>query len=99
MRIDARYHDGSTRLRALIDHPMETGTRYDDQGVRIPPLYIQSLVIRYREEIVVDARLSSAISRNPYFSIEFTGGNIGDEVVFEWIDSADNQSTKTVVIA
>jgi len=99
MRIDARYQGGSTRLRALIDHPMETGTRQDATGVSIPPLFIQSLVIRYQEKVVVDAKLSSAISRNPYFSFEFTGGNIGDELTIEWVDSADNQSEKTVVIA
>jgi len=99
MRIDARYHDGSTRLRALIDFPTESGKRQDARGVRIPSLYIQSLVIRYQEQVVVDARLSSVIARNPYFSFEFTGGNVGDELTIEWVDSADNQSVKTVVIA
>lgn len=98
MRIDARYHNGHTRLRALIDHPMETGRREDAQGTVIPPLFVHSLVIRYQQEVVVDARLSAAIARNPYFSFEFQGGNVGEVVTVEWIDSADKQTVQTVVI-
>ena len=99
MRLDARYHNGNTRLRALLDHPMETGNRKDAQGTVIPSLYIQSLTIKYQEEIVVDARLSAAIARNPYFSFEFVGGRVGEEVTVEWTDSAANQQRQSIRIA
>lgn len=99
MRLDARYQNGSTRLRALLDHPMESGKRTDAEGTVIPALYIQTLTIRYQQEVVVDARLSAAIARNPYFSFEFVGGNVGEEVTVEWMDSAANQQQQTIRIA
>ena len=35
-------------VKALISHPMETGLRYDDQGIVIPRKIINKFVCRYR---------------------------------------------------
>ncbi len=44
-------------VKALISHPMETGLRYDDQGIVIPRKIINKFVCRYGEVVVFSVDL------------------------------------------
>jgi sulfur-oxidizing protein SoxZ len=56
-------------VKALISHPMETGLRYDDQGIVIPRKIINKFVCRYGEAVVFSFDLHESVAANPF--IEF----------------------------
>lgn len=53
-------------VRIAIQHPMETGFRYDVMGKAIPKNVINALVCRYNGVEVFRAELGSGIAANPY---------------------------------
>ena len=56
-------------VKALISHPMETGLRYDDQGIVIPRKIINKFTCRYGEVVVFSVDLHESVAANPF--IEF----------------------------
>ena len=66
--------DGTvTTIKALISHPMETGTRKDKKtGEKIPAHFIQEVVCEHKGNKVMTANWGPAISKNPYLSFRFT---------------------------
>ena len=52
-------------VRVAIQHPMETGFRYDNMGKPIPKNVINTLVCRYNGAEVFRAEMGSGISANP----------------------------------
>jgi sulfur-oxidizing protein SoxZ len=88
MRIQAKFKNGVTEVKALINHPMETGTRKDQKtGKLIPGHYITELKCEHQGVTVMDALWSGGISKNPYMSFKFNGGAVGDEVKVSWKDN------------
>jgi sulfur-oxidizing protein SoxZ len=53
-------------VRVAIQHPMETGFRYDSMGKAIPKNVINMLVCRYGGVDIFRAQLGSGIAANPY---------------------------------
>lgn len=98
MRINATLGAGQTRVRALIDHPMESGLRTDSRGNTISANYIREVSVKHGERLVMTAQWGPSLSRNPYLSFEFAGGEAGDEVTLEWIDNRDENASRTVII-
>jgi len=98
LRINANYKHGITRIRALIDHPMESGNRTDSRQVTIPRNTIVSLSVTLAEVRVVQAELGTAISKNPYFSFEFAGGKVGDTLHLSWTDSDGKELSRDIII-
>jgi sulfur-oxidizing protein SoxZ len=56
-------------VKALISHPMETGLRYDDQGMVIPRKIINKFACRYGDAVVLSVDLHESVAANPF--IEF----------------------------
>ncbi|MBY0333000.1 MAG: thiosulfate oxidation carrier complex protein SoxZ [Acetobacteraceae bacterium] len=55
-------------IRALIQHPMETGFRPDASGVVAPRDIIRRFACTWDGETVFSAELHPAIAANPYLS-------------------------------
>lgn len=72
-------------IRVAIQHPMETGFRFDLSGRAIPKNVINSLSVRYNGSEVFRAELGSGIAANPYLQF-FTVAEASGEFVLEWID-------------
>ena len=72
-------------VRIAIQHPMETGFRYDDGGRAIPKNVINRIVCRYNGAEVLRAELGSGIAANPYLQFH-TVAEASGELVFEWVD-------------
>ena len=90
IKIRVKEKDGQITLRALIQHPMETGLRKDKiTGVEIPPHYISDVLVESNGETVFSADWSTSISKNPFLSIKFYGSN-GDTVRLSWKDNMGN---------
>ncbi|MDH3526441.1 MAG: thiosulfate oxidation carrier complex protein SoxZ [Gammaproteobacteria bacterium] len=94
IKMRAAATDGVTTIKALISHPMETGTRKDKKtGEKIPAHFIQEVVCEHNGNAVMTAHWGAAISKNPYLSFRFSGGNVGDTVKLSWVDNKGNSDS------
>ena len=88
IKAQVRIEDGVARVKCLIVHPMETGSRKDpDTGELVPRHHIQQLKFSNDGEIVLLANCSTAVSRNPWFNFSFTGAKPGDLFAVSWVDT------------
>ncbi len=72
-------------VRIAIQHPMETGFRYDLRGIRVSKNVINNLVCRYNGTEIFRAEMGSGIAANP--SLQFyTVASESGELQFEWVD-------------
>ena len=96
----AKASGGVTTIKALISHPMETGTRKDKKtGQKIPAHFIQEVVCKHGDKTVMTAQWGAAISKNPYLSFKFKGGNAGDTVSLSWTDNKGNSDSSEAAIS
>ena len=78
-------------IRALVQHPMETGYRRSSDGDLLPRDLIRRFTCRFVENgkaddsgvIVFDATLNAAIAANPYLSFNLRAMSSGT-LVFTW---------------
>ena len=57
IKMRAAAKDGVTTIKALISHPMETGTRKDKKtGEKIPAHFIQEVVCEHNGNAVMTCR-------------------------------------------
>jgi len=85
-------------LRALLDHPMESGRRTDSRGNVIDANFLHRVVVKLGERELLVSDLGANLSKNPYFSFEFDGANPDDELTVEWKDNAGDTRTYTVIV-
>lgn len=84
-------------VRVAIQHPMETGFRYDNMGRSIPKNVVNTLVCRYNGDEVFRAEMGSGISANPYLQFFVRAESTGD-LVFEWVDDAGTRGSERVAL-
>lgn len=72
-------------VRIAIQHPMETGFRYDHMGRTIPKNVVNTLICRYNDVEVFRAEMGSGIAANPYLQF-YTRAVASGALVFEWVD-------------
>jgi sulfur-oxidizing protein SoxZ len=99
MRIRAVLFNGVVEVKLMIRHVMETGLRKDEQGVRIPAHYIETLVVRCKDKIVLDAHLGMAVSQNPYIAFTFRDAAKGDRIEASWRDNLGDTRVDESVIS
>ena len=82
-------------VRLLIQHPMETGFRYEFSGTSIAKNVIHSMSAEYGGRVVFRARMGSGVAANPLLQFWVRPDQSGDiRVVWE-----DDQGVKGQVIA
>ena len=82
-----------------MNHPMETGLRKDKAtGEAIPAHFIQEVVCKAKDAVVMTAAWSGGISKNPYISFKFEGAAAGDPVEITWTDNKGESETATAKI-
>ena len=84
-------------VRVAVQHPMETGFRYDNMGRPIPKNVINTLVCKYNGAEVFRAEMGSGIAANPYLQFHVRAQASG-ELVFDWVDDAGERGTERVRI-
>ena len=84
-------------VRVAIQHPMETGFRYDNMGRTIPKNVINTLVCHYNGEEVFRAEMGSGIAANPYLQFYVRAETSGD-LTFEWVDDAGERGSERVAL-
>ena len=84
-------------VRIAIQHPMETGFRYDHAGKAVPKNVINMLVARYNGSDIFRAEMGSGIAANPYLQF-FTVAQASGEIEFSWVDDAGNRGRERAAI-
>ena len=74
-----------TRVRVLIQHPMETGFRFDVDGKAVPKNVIHTLTADFDGVRVFKATLGSGISADPFLEFQLRTPHSG-ELVLRWVD-------------
>ena len=68
-------------------------------GKKVPAHFIQEVVCKHKGATVISADWSGGVSKNPYISFKFTGGNPGDSVEITWTDNKGETETATAEIS
>lgn len=79
-------------LRALIQHPMETGFRPGSSGEVLPRDIIRRFACAWDGEVVFSAELHPAIAANPYLAFTTIAAESGT-LTFTW--TGDNGFAQT----
>ena len=83
-------------IRALINHPMETGYRRDADGKSLARDLIRRFTCRYDGEVVFVAELHAAVAANPYLSFHTVATTSG---VLNFSCEGDNGFAQTVSLS
>jgi len=73
------------QVRVLVQHPMETGYRYDDNGRPIPRNVITELICTYAGREILHAQMTQGIAANPYLQFHAIAEQTGD-IELTWVD-------------
>ena len=84
-------------IRIAIQHPMETGFRFDNFGRTIPKNVINTLTARYNGGEIFRAELGSSIAANPYLQF-YTTAEASGEIEFLWVDDAGERGSERASI-
>lgn len=87
IKLKTKLKKDVVQVKALINHPMETGLRKDKKtGEKIPAHFIQEVVVEANGKMVLRADWNSSVSKKPYLSFSFKGKS-GDTVKLTWSDN------------
>jgi sulfur-oxidizing protein SoxZ len=99
IKVRAKETGGVTTVKALMTHPMETGTRKDAKtGQLIAAHFIQEVTCEHGGNTVMSALWGGGVSKNPYLSFKFEGAKKGDELKLAWQDNQGNSDAITAQI-
>jgi len=98
IKLRAKAKGGIVTVKALINHPMETGLRKNKKtGKMIPAHHIQEVTAKSGDKTVMSAVWGGAISKNPYLSFKFSGSK-DDSITLSWVDNKGNSDSKTAKV-
>ena len=95
IKIRAKERNGVVTVKALMNHPMETGLRKNKKtGKLIPAHHITEVFAKSGDKNVLDAVWGGAISKNPYMSFKYSGSK-GEMITLSWADNKGNSDSVT----
>ncbi len=97
-RVKAKAAGGKTNVKMMAKHEMETGRRKDKSGQLIPAQFLQTVVVKHAGNVVFEANLGTAISKNPYLGFSFAGGAKGDALEVSWTENTGKSGTDSADI-
>ena len=91
-RVHARLKDGVVTVKALLRHPMETGSRkHPGTGEVMPRLFIQEVICENNGQPVLTLDWGWGVSANPYLSFDLIEGRVGDAIAVRWVDNLGDE--------
>ena len=98
IKVRAKERNGVVTVKALMNHPMETGLRKDKKtGKVIPAHHIQEVMAKAGDKTVLEAVWGGAISKNPYLSFKYSGAK-GDSLTLSWVDNQGQSDSITAAV-
>jgi len=98
VRLATRSVGDARELELTFDHPMESGTRTDGQGIAIPPHHLVQVTLAADGETLASLELGPAVSRNPVLTLALPDGIAGATLELEWRDNLGDSGTRSLVI-
>ena len=98
IRTKAKTKNGSTSVKIMAKHVMETGNRKDKKGNKIPAQYIQSMAVDHNGKRVMEAYMGTPVSKNPYLAFTFEGGAKGDQLAITWTENTGKSAVENAKI-
>ena len=99
IKIRSKPQGDKTLIRLLIEHPMETGRRRDETtGKLVPEHFITELRVELNGQHMITGLLSTAVSKDPYFSFRLNQAKPGDRLRVSWLDNLGQKDSAEVVI-
>lgn len=99
IKVRTAIADGVCIVRALLRHPMETGSRKDKRtGALIPAHHITELVCEHNGKAVMTCYWGTGIARNPYLSFKFGEAKAGDTLTLRWLDNRGETDALEVIL-
>ena len=98
IKIRAQIQGEIANIRILLQHPMETGQRKDDQGQTLSAHFIQTFSVSHNGKPFIDGQLNASISRNPLFTFKARGIKAGDRLAVAWTDNMGDQRQDQIVV-
>lgn len=89
--------DEIVTVRALVNHPMESGQRRDAAGQLVPRRIINRFTVTFNGTLVIDVEVSPAVSSNPFFQFEARVPESGT-FTFTWVDDSGDVYSETAEI-
>lgn len=87
-KIRARLKDGAVTVKAIVRHPMETGSRkHPETGQLVPRSFIRELVCERNGTPVLVMDWGWGIATDPYLSFQIKDGKKGDLMAIHWVDN------------
>lgn len=100
IKIRARFKDGLTEVKALMNHPMETGRRKNDFDEVVSAHFIQLVSVTLNGKPVLEAQWGTGVSKNPYLTFRLRSASVGDKIALTWHDNkGQSNAAETVVEA
>lgn len=94
IKLKAKSRRGVIKLKALVNHPMETGMR-KQKGKIVPANHITDLTVEVNGQAVMTSDIGSSVSKNPYFQF-WINGKKGDTITLSYNDNNGKSGAKTV---
>lgn len=77
---------GIVRLKIIIPHQNESGTRKDEQGVVIPAYFVREGSVTLNGAPLLDIELGPSVSKDPFLQFRFPGKK-GDALKVAFLDN------------
>jgi len=94
-RVKAKARKGSTDVKMMAKHEMETGQRKGKDGNLIPAKFLDTVTVSHGGKVVFEANLGTAVSKNPYLAFSFEGGAKGENLDIAWTENSGASGTES----
>ena len=84
-------------IRVLLQHPMETGYRFDVLGSAVPKNVVHTLTVDYAGQRIFQAEMGTGISANPFLSF-YTRATESADLLLAWADDRGQQGRLAVPV-
>ena len=84
-------------IRAIIQHPMETGNRKDANGQIVPRQIIHTFVATFAGQVFFEGTFGPGISSNPSFAIPLKVPGPG-QLELTWVDDEGVTTVESVTL-
>ena len=88
--VSAQIRERIAEIKVRAQQVSEDGQRADSKtGKLIPANFLQQLVIKTEERVLVSADLGGGLAHNPYFLFKVKGLKAGAKISVDWLASQE----------
>ena len=97
VRMLARAAGDTVNVKALIQHPMDSGFVKGSDGKLIPAHYIETVDFKVNGKLLFVCDWGPAVSKDPFVSFKYKGKK-GDKIDVQWKDNEGKSDTGSATV-